>query len=54
MRKTRTIMMMVEGGQYELAVNPPELTVTQESKDRTIDLLNVGRSMWRETGDLLK
>ena len=42
MRKTRTIMMMVEGGQYELAVNPPELTVTQESKDRTIDLLNVG------------
>ena len=42
MRKTRTSMMMVEGGQYELAVNPPELTVTQESKDRTIDLLNVG------------
>lgn len=42
MRKPRTIMMMVEGGQYELAVNPPELTVTQESKDRTIDLLNVG------------
>ena len=42
MGKTRTIMMMVEGGQYELAVNPPELTVTQESKDRTIDLLNVG------------
>lgn len=42
MRKTRTIVLMVEGGQYELAVNPSELTVTQESKDRTIDLLNVG------------
>jgi len=42
MRKTRTIAISMDGGQYELAVNPSELRVTQESKDRTIDLLNVG------------
>ncbi len=42
MGKTRTILLVTDGGQYELAVNPSELTVSQESKDRTIDLLNVG------------
>lgn len=42
MRKTRTIAIITDSGQYELAVNPAELTVTQDSKDKTIDLLNVG------------
>lgn len=42
MRKTRTIAFIMDDGRYELAVNPSELSVTQESKDRTIDLLNVG------------
>lgn len=42
MRKTRTIALIMDDGRYELAVNPSELSVTQESKDRTIDLLNVG------------
>lgn len=42
MNKSRTIVIVTDGGQYELAVNPSELSVTQDSKDRTIDLLNVG------------
>lgn len=32
----------MEGSQYELAVNPREISITQDSKDKTIDLLNVG------------
>lgn len=42
MRKTRTIVIITDSGQYELAVNPSGVTVTQESRDRIIDLLNVG------------
>lgn len=42
MRKTRTVLLVTDDGQYELSVNPPEISVTQENKDKTIDLLNVG------------
>lgn len=42
MRKTRTVLLITDDGQFELPVNPSELTVTQDNKDKTIDLLNVG------------
>lgn len=42
MRKTRSVLIVTEGSRYELAVNPREISVTQDSKDKTIDLLNVG------------
>lgn len=42
MGKTRTIMIITDDGSYELAVNPRDFSVTQDSKDKTIDLLNVG------------
>lgn len=42
MKKTRSILIITEGSQYELAVNPREISITQDSKDKTIDLLNVG------------
>ena len=42
MQKTRTVLLVTDDGQFELSVNPPELTVTQDNKDKTIDLLNVG------------
>lgn len=42
MKKTRSVLIVTDGSQYELAVNPREISVTQESKDKTIDLLNVG------------
>lgn len=42
MGNTRTILIVTDDGRFELAVNPRELSVTQDSKDKTIDLLNVG------------
>lgn len=42
MRKTRTVLLVTDDSQFELAVNPPEISVAQENKDKTIDLLNVG------------
>lgn len=42
MRKTRTVLLATDDGQFELSVNPPEISVTQDNKDKTIDLLNVG------------
>lgn len=42
MKKTRTVLLITDDGQYELSVNPSDLSVTQDSKDKTIDLLNVG------------
>lgn len=42
MQKTRTVLLITDDGRFELSVNPPELTVTQDNKDKTIDLLNVG------------
>lgn len=42
MKKTRTVLLGTDDGQFELAVNPPEISVTQDNKDKTIDLLNVG------------
>ncbi len=42
MRKTRTVLLVTGDGQFELSVNPPEISVTQDNKDKTIDLLNVG------------
>lgn len=42
MRKTRTVLLVTDDGQFELSVNPPEISVTQDNKDKTVDLLNVG------------
>lgn len=42
MGNIRTIMIITDDGRWELAVNPRELSVTQDSRDKTIDLLNVG------------
>lgn len=42
MGKTRSILIITDGSQFELAVNPREISVTQDSKDKVIDLLNVG------------
>lgn len=42
MPKTRMICIVTDDGRYELPVNPSELSVSQDSKDKTIDLLNVG------------
>ena len=39
---TRVIAVVTDDGRFELDVNPKELSVTQDSKDKTIDLLNVG------------
>ncbi len=42
MKKTRTVLLVTDDGRFELSVNPPEISVTQDNKDKTIDLLNVG------------
>lgn len=42
MNKTRIICIVTGDGRYELPVNPTEISVTQDSKDKTIDLLNIG------------
>lgn len=42
MGKTRSVLIIADGSRFELAVNPREISVTQDSKDKTIDLLNVG------------
>lgn len=42
MKRTRNVLIITDGSQYELAVNPREISVVQDSKDKTIDLLNVG------------
>lgn len=42
MRKTRAVLLVTDDGQFELSVNPPEISVTQDNKDKTIDLLNIG------------
>ena len=42
MSNTRVIAVVTDDGRFELDVNPQELSVTQDSKDKTIDLLNVG------------
>lgn len=39
---TRTIAVITDDGRFELDVNPKEISATQDSKDKTIDLLNVG------------
>lgn len=42
MGKTRNVLVITDGSRFELAVNPREISVTQDSKDKVIDLLNVG------------
>lgn len=42
MKKTRTFLIVTDDGKYELTVNPSEMTAAQDSKDKTIDLLNIG------------
>ncbi len=42
MANTRIVCIVTDDGRYKLPVNPSEISVTQDSKDKTIDLLNVG------------
>lgn len=42
MGNTRTIRISGEGGQFTLPVNPKDLSVTQESSHKTVDILNLG------------
>lgn len=42
MGKTRSVMLETDDGRWELPSTPKEISVTQDSKDKTIDLLNVG------------
>lgn len=42
MANTRVIRFKGNGGSFELPVNPKELSVTQSSGNKTINLLNVG------------
>ncbi len=39
---TRAVVIVTDDGQFELPVNPREITVSQGSMDKTADLLNVG------------
>lgn len=41
-QNTRNLLLVTDDGSYMLSVNPKEISVTQQSKDKTIDLLNVG------------
>lgn len=42
MAKTRVLHFSGNGGSFELAVNPKEISVTQTSGNKSINLLNVG------------
>lgn len=42
MQRTRNVTFSANGILFTLSVNPKEMTVTDESKVKTIDLLNVG------------
>ncbi|MCM1561958.1 MAG: LysM peptidoglycan-binding domain-containing protein [Butyrivibrio sp.] len=42
MGNTRTVLIITDDSRFELAVNPREISVAQDSRDKTIDLLNVG------------
>lgn len=39
---TRAVLLVTDDGSFTLDVNPREISVTQQNKDKTIDLLNVG------------
>lgn len=39
---TRAVLLVTDDGSFVLDVNPKEISVTQQNKDKTIDLLNVG------------
>lgn len=54
MGRTRTVMIGTDDGSYTLDVNPSEVSVTQDSKDKTIDLLNVGEVNVRGNRGLVK
>lgn len=40
--KTRKVLIVTDDGQFELSVNPKEISISQDNKDKTIDLLNIG------------
>lgn len=42
MANTRVIAIVTDDGKFELDVNPKELSVSQGSRDKTVDLLNIG------------
>lgn len=42
-KNTRTVMFKTDYGQFTLAVNPKEITISNDSSEKSIELLNVGQ-----------
>lgn len=51
---TRAVLLMTDDGSFTLDVNPREISVTQQNKDKTIDLLNVGEVNVKGNRGLIK
>ena len=45
MVKTRNILVITDDGQFELAVNPKQISVSGDNSDKTMELLNLGTVM---------
>lgn len=45
MVKTRNILIITDDGQFELAVNPKQISVSGDNSDKTMELLNLGTVM---------
>ena len=53
MRKTRTVLLVTGDGQFELSVNPPEISVTQDNKDKVVSFLKTLGTVGVETEDFI-
>lgn len=51
---TRSVLLVTDDGSFTLDVNPKEISVTQQNKDKTIDLLNVGEVNVKGNRGLIK
>lgn len=51
---TRAVLLVTDDGSFTLDVNPREISVTQQSKDKTVDLLNVGEVNVKGNRGLIK
>lgn len=45
MAKTRSIFIITDDGQFELAVNPKQVQISSDNGDKSIELLNIGTIM---------
>lgn len=45
MAKTRSIFIITDDGQFELAVNPKQVQISSDNGDKSIELLNIGTVM---------